>query len=100
MTITVYVSVNDSAPYSIHTDDELGDAFDEFLDECYEPFAIAGTVIYPARALRECDPVAYREAFNNYTDEQYHELEMPEDMYVRNDEEEMDEWIAREIGDA
>jgi hypothetical protein len=43
-------------------------AFDDFLNECYEPYEIGGITILPATALKECDPIAYRQALLDWED--------------------------------
>lgn len=49
--------------------------FDEFLNECWETVHICGYDYDPARALKMCDEVAYREEFNNWLDSEGLELE-------------------------
>jgi len=44
--------------------------FDELLDELYEEYDIVGITLSPSQILRECDPVAYRLAFNDWIDSQ------------------------------
>ena len=95
VTITVYVPVNDSFPYAVLSESDAHNAYDEFLDEIHEPIHIAGTVIYPSRALKECDPIAYRTGFNDWTDSEYYEFEMPDELFGAGDA--MDEWIDRAI---
>lgn len=94
-TVTVYVGNGDVAPYTVLFESDAEQVFDDFIDECYPEIELLGTTIQPSRAVRECDPIAYREAFNNFTDAEYHELEMPSEL----EGDEMDEWIAHEIGD-
>lgn len=50
------------------TDTDLERRFDEYLDETHDEYPIMGVSLRPSVILRECDPVAYREAFNNYID--------------------------------
>jgi hypothetical protein len=45
------------------------EAFDEMLDECYEPFKIGEMTFYASDILRDCDPIAYRIAVGEYEDE-------------------------------
>jgi hypothetical protein len=51
------------------------EAFDEMLDECYEPFKIGDMTFYASDILRDCDPIAYRIAVGEYEDELEEELE-------------------------
>jgi hypothetical protein len=44
------------------------EAFDEMLDECYEPFKIGEMTFYASDILRDCDPIAYRIAVGEYED--------------------------------
>lgn len=43
-------------------------AFDEMLDEIYEPVTIASSQFYASEILKNCDPIAYRVAFAEYVD--------------------------------
>lgn len=52
----------------------LVQAFEEMIDETAEPMRVAGVTIYPAEALRNCDPIAYRTAFNDWAD--YNEIDL------------------------
>lgn len=47
---------------------ERHELFDAMLDECHESVMIAGITFYPSDILAECDPIAYRVAFNDWTD--------------------------------
>jgi len=47
---------------------ERSQEFDHFLEECYPTIEICGITFYPADILAECDPIAYRVAFNDWTD--------------------------------
>ena len=49
--------------------------FDEMLDECYEPVKAFGLTLYAADTLKTCDPIAYREAFNNWLDSEGLEIQ-------------------------
>lgn len=59
---------------TIHECEAL-ERFDDFLNECWEPVKICGYTYDPARALKQCDEVAYREEFNNWLDSEGLELE-------------------------
>ena len=37
--------------------------FEDMLDEAYPSVIVAGIEFYPSQILKECDPIAYREAF-------------------------------------
>lgn len=50
------------------TDDEVEDIFQEFLDDLYGFPDIAGYSFGTGRILREIDPIAFREEFNNWLD--------------------------------
>lgn len=41
--------------------------YDDMLNEVY-PVIDLGVTIYPSDALEQCDPIAYRTGFNDYTD--------------------------------
>jgi hypothetical protein len=45
---------------------ERHEMFDEMLDECYEPWTIAGMTYYPSQILFECDPIAYRVTLSDW----------------------------------
>lgn len=98
MTITVYVRKDDSAPYTVYAEHVITELYEDMLDECYEPVSVAGIAWDPSRVLRELDPIAYRTYRNDYTDQEFHELEMPL-AYIDAEDEDRDHWIAREIGD-
>lgn len=49
--------------------------FENFLNEVYPPVNICGYDYDAARALKQCDEVAYREEFNNWLDSEGLELE-------------------------
>jgi hypothetical protein len=49
--------------------------FDEMLDECYEPINAFGLTLYAADTLKTCDPIAYRETFNNWLDSEGLEIQ-------------------------
>jgi hypothetical protein len=36
--------------------------FDEWLDDVYPTYEIAGVSLYPSQILKNCDPIAYRVA--------------------------------------
>lgn len=42
---------------------EFEDRFAEDLDDCWEPVSVCGFVFNAGRALRELDPIAFRESF-------------------------------------
>lgn len=42
---------------------ELEDRFAGALDDCWEPVSVCGFVFDAGRALRELDPIAFRESF-------------------------------------
>jgi len=50
------------------TEYELQLEFNEFLDEVSPVIVVAGITLTPSIALRECDPIAYREAFLDWCD--------------------------------
>jgi hypothetical protein len=50
------------------SDYQLDKMFCEFLDEVYGDIDICGYKYQPSRALREVDPVCYREVYNNWLD--------------------------------
>lgn len=50
------------------TREELIAQFDEYLDMTQPEVEIMGATFYPSDILKYCDPVMYREEFNNYID--------------------------------
>lgn len=48
--------------------EQANEAFDEMLDECYEPYKIGKLTFWASDILRECDPVAYRIGVSEYED--------------------------------
>lgn len=53
-------------PYA--DEDEALEAFDNTLNACYDVIKVCGYEYDPSRALKELDPIAYREEFNNWLD--------------------------------
>ena len=43
--------------------------FDEWLDDVYPTYQIAGITLYPSQILKNCDPIAYRIALSEMEDE-------------------------------
>ena len=52
----------------IFSDRDLEARYDEFLDEVYGEVKIGGYFYSTSHALKEVDPIAYREGFNNWID--------------------------------
>ena len=50
------------------TEQEAEKRFDDHLSEAYETVEICGLTMEQGRILKECDNIAYREAFNNWID--------------------------------
>jgi hypothetical protein len=42
--------------------------FDDWLDDVYPTYEIAGVTLYPSQMLRHCDPIAYRIAMSEWED--------------------------------
>jgi hypothetical protein len=53
--------------------------FDEWLDDVYPTYAIAGITLYPSQILKTCDPIAYRIALSEID---FDEEEEDEDVYL------------------
>ena len=47
---------------------ELERMYDEMLDEVYGVVEIAGMTYDTSRALKDCDPIAYRVGMSDYAD--------------------------------
>lgn len=54
--------------YTVINEDEAEQMFDEYLDDAYEPYKIGYGTFYPSRVLKECDHIAYRQGFLEFTD--------------------------------
>lgn len=77
--------LSDEGPYAPDAEEEESNTisefdalqrFDDFLDEVWpENVKVCGYEFTPSRALKELDPTAYREAFNNWLDSEGLELE-------------------------
>jgi hypothetical protein len=99
-TVTVYVQRDSSPGYrEIETESEVEDRFSDMLNETHERVSICGYDYDPARALKEIDPVAFRQELLNWLDENYYELEMPWEMYVdrEQDPQTVSDWVENEI---
>jgi hypothetical protein len=48
---------------------ELKTIFDEMIDESYPVVQIGYSTFYPSQILKECDPVAYHQAFLDFEDD-------------------------------
>lgn len=44
--------------------------FDEWLDDVYPTYQIAGITLYPSQILKNCDPIAYRIALSEIEDDE------------------------------
>ena len=44
--------------------------FDEWLDDVYPTYKIAGVELYPSQILKNCDPIAYRIALSEIENEE------------------------------
>ena len=44
--------------------------FDEWLDDVYPTYQIAGITLYPSQILKNCDPIAYRIAQSEIEDDE------------------------------
>jgi hypothetical protein len=44
--------------------------FDEWLDDVYPIYQIAGITLYPSQILKNCDPIAYRIAKSEIENEE------------------------------
>ena len=53
--------------------------FDEWLDDVYPTYQIAGITLYPSQILKTCDPIAYRIALSEID---FDEEEEDEDVYL------------------
>lgn len=49
---------------------ERDKAFDEMMDDCYQPWTMGAYTFYPSDILYECDPIMYYEAVCEYYDSQ------------------------------
>ena len=47
---------------------ERNEAFDEMLDDVYQPFTIGYLTFYASDILFECDPIAYRVSLSDWED--------------------------------
>lgn len=43
--------------------------FNDWLDDVYPTYEIAGITLYPSQILKDCDPVAYRIALSEIEDD-------------------------------
>jgi hypothetical protein len=50
--------------------------FDDWLDDVFPTYAIAGVELLPSQMLKNCDPIAYRIALSEMEDEE------EEDVYL------------------
>jgi hypothetical protein len=96
-TVTIYIRKDDTAPYDLHTDYDAHNAYDETLDEVYGMVQVAGMEYETSRALKELDPIAWRCGWIDWADSEYHELEMPDDLYNSDDEDAQSDWIDAHI---
>jgi hypothetical protein len=48
---------------------ELKESFDEMLDDAYPVFEIGYSTFSASQILKECDPVAYHQAFLDFEDD-------------------------------
>lgn len=98
-TITVYVDKEDVAPYNVFSERDTEEQYDEMLDDVYGTVKIAGLEYETSRALKELDPIAWREGYLDYMNSQsdvYAELEMPWELYLGADDA-RDAWITEQL---
>lgn len=50
------------------SESESYERFDDFLDEIHGTVYLGDFVFSPSRVLKECDPIAYQESYNNWLD--------------------------------
>ena len=81
-------------------EDVAVDAYEEMLDECYEPFRMGQMQYRPSYVLKEVDPIAYHCGLTDYVDStelrdwaEYRELE-DELEVLENELEELEEELA------
>lgn len=60
----------------LRSENELEDEFSEQLDDCWEPVSVCGYEYCAGRALRELDPIAFRESFLDWIDAQQKDGEL------------------------
>ena len=65
-----------NAEGELFTGGELEDAFFEQLDDCWEPVSVCGYSFDAGRALRDLDPIAFRESFLAWIDAQQRDGEL------------------------
>jgi hypothetical protein len=46
--------------------EEIEEQFDDWLDDVYPTYEIAGITLRPSQMLKNCDPIAYRIALSEY----------------------------------
>ena len=60
----------------LFAESELEDRFAEELDDCCEPVEVCGFMFDAGRALRDLDPIAFRESFLAWIDAQQRDGEL------------------------
>lgn len=54
--------------YTVITEDEAEQMFDEYLDDAYEPVNLGFGRFYASQILFKCDPIAYDLGLNEFID--------------------------------
>lgn len=90
-TVTVYRHKESG---EIFGEDYLSEQLDELIDES-GPVTILGMDFDRSRLIKEADPIAYRQAFLDYVNNDYEEFEVPWEVYVDNDNDGIREWIEQ-----
>lgn len=54
--------------YTVITEDEAEQMFDDYLDTSHEVYKIAGLTLYPSQILKDCDPTAYDISVSEFID--------------------------------
>ena len=54
----------------LRAEGELEEEFSDQLDDCWEPVSVCGFLFDAGRALRELDPIAFRESFLDWINAQ------------------------------
>jgi hypothetical protein len=102
-TITVYI--NDDDRTTVLTENDMDEQFQETLNERYpDGIDIIGYTYDAARLLKDADPIAYHETYLGYLDsllrdDEWHEVEMPWDVWVTFNADTYAAWIDANLTD-
>jgi hypothetical protein len=82
--------------YTVITEEQAEQMFDEYLDSSHETYKIQGLTLYPSQILKDCDPTCYDISVSEFIDHlaensDIYVLGLTDDLKPTDDEDEDEE---------